>query len=102
MKEEKPRDFAWLPANYTSHDVTAIQAVAAGQANADQQKRALQWIMLMAAEINEISYRSDAHGGDRETAFAEGRRFVGLQVKKLAGMPPAMLAKLRKDEESNG
>lgn len=94
----KPRDPAWLPAEYDFADVMAVKALAAGTANADQQKRALDWIVRSAAGAYEISYRSDADGGDRETAFAEGRRFVGLQVVKLVNLESKIVAALRKHD----
>lgn len=95
----KPRDPAWIPADYDYHDIVAVQALARGEADASQQKRALDWFINTAAETYTQSFRSDADGGDRETAFAEGRRYVGLQAVKLVNMPPALAAKLRKSDE---
>ena len=95
----KPRDPAWLPAPYDYADVVAVRALAAGEADAAQQQRALNWMINTAAGAYEISFRSDGQGGVRETAFAEGRRFVGLQLVKLINMPPALVAQLR---EKNG
>lgn len=91
----KPRDNAWVPPLYEPADIEAIRAVAKGEADPAQQARAMQWIINAAAGTYELSFRSDAHGGDRETAFAEGRRFVGMQVVKLINMPPALVAQLR-------
>ena len=91
----KPRDAAWLPPDYEMRDIEAIRAVHAGVADAAQQARALDWIVKSAAGAYELSFRSDGEGGERETAFAEGRRFVGMQVLKMINMPPALVAKLR-------
>jgi len=91
----KPRDPAWVPATYEAYDIEAIRATARGEADPHQQKRALDWIINTAAGAYELSFRSDGQGGDRETAFAEGRRFVGMQIVKLANMPPALVAKMR-------
>lgn len=91
----KPRPHAWLPADYDLKDVEAIRALHAGSADPAQQARALDWIIKSAAGSYELSYRSDADGGERETAFAEGRRFVGMQVLKMINMPPALVAQLR-------
>jgi hypothetical protein len=85
-----------MPADYTAGDVEAIKALASGTANADQQKRAIHWIINTAAGAYELSYRSDGEGGERETAFAEGRRFVGLQLVKLVNMSGSVLTALRK------
>ena len=60
-----------------------IQALARGNASMDQQKRALAWIIESAAGTYEMSYRPGAGEGDRDTVFAEGRRFVGNQVVKM-------------------
>lgn len=74
---------AWLPAEWEPADATAMQALAAGTANAIQQKRALGWIVNNAAAMYDITYRPGGHDGDRDTAFAEGRRFVGSQIVKM-------------------
>lgn len=92
----KPRAPAWIPATYEAEDVEALKALAAGSANDEQQQRALDWIIKSAAGTYELSFRSDADGGDRETGFAEGRRFVGLQLVKLVNMAPKLVAQLRK------
>ena len=93
----KKRDPAWLPARYDVTDIYALQAVFHGTADAAQQRRALDWIINTAAETYELSFRSDDAGGDRESAFAEGKRHVGMQIVKMINMPPALAAKLRSE-----
>lgn len=73
----------WLPPAYEPEDVHAIQALARGIANAEQQRRALAWIIERAAGTYEMSYRPGGEDGARDTIFAEGRRFVGNQVVKM-------------------
>ncbi len=63
--------------------VSAIKALANGEARPDQQKLALDWIIDDLARTYDLSFRPDDAGGDRESAFAEGRRFVGLQLRKM-------------------
>lgn len=92
----KPRDPAWKPVDYGYSEVMALKGLAAGTADEAQQKLALDWLIRVACGAYELSYRSDQDGGERETAFAEGRRFVGLQVVKMVNMPPALVAELRK------
>lgn len=76
MKKEIPPAYS-LPK--TSNAVTlAIQALDRGEATPDQQKRALNWIIMEVSGRNDQSYRPDPY----ETAFAEGRRFVGNQIYK--------------------
>lgn len=71
---------AWCPPPYEAADITAIQAVAAGDADREQQQRAFKWIIEVAAQTYGLSYRPES---ERDTAFAEGRRMVGLSMVKL-------------------
>ena len=98
-RAQKPRDKAWMPADYEVRDIECLQALAEGKAGEVEQKRALQWVIDRAAGDGELSFRSDDDGGDRETAFAEGRRFVALQIKKMISMPGPVVAAMRKKEE---
>lgn len=95
----KKRDPAWLPARYDVADIYAVQAVFQGKADPSQQRRALDWIINAAAETYELSFRSNDAGGERETAFAEGKRHVGMQVVKMINMPPELVAKLRSKDD---
>lgn len=91
----KPRDPAWMPASYADADMEALKALSRGQADAAMQGRALKWIIETVCETYGLSFRSDGEGGDRETAFAEGKRHVGLQLVKLINMPPQIAAQMR-------
>lgn len=77
----KPRN-AWDPAPWENHEAAAIQALFDGRATKEQQQTALKWILDGACVLTDLSYRPGP-GGDRDTAFAEGRRFVGSQIVKL-------------------
>lgn len=79
------------PGTINKADALAIKALASGEANPDQQKRALEAIIARICCVNELSFRADDHGGSRETDFAEGKRFVGLQLRKLIITPLQML-----------
>lgn len=70
-------------ADYEIADVSALQALVRGEATADQQKRALDWVLYEAAQIRNVSFQPDS---DRATSFAEGRRFVGLQIARLLSL----------------
>jgi hypothetical protein len=59
----------------------AIKALAVGNANGDQQRVALKWIVELAAGTYDQPFRPGV-GGDRDTAFACGRMFVGQQIVK--------------------
>ena len=83
----------WKPPAYALADVSAIQALAAGTADKLQQARALRLIIEGLAGTYDLSYRPGPEG-DRDTTFAEGRRFVGLQLVKLTKLN---ISKLRRD-----
>lgn len=72
-------------------DVLAIKMVAQGEASPEQQKRAIEAIIGRVACVDEQSWRADDHGGQRETDFSEGKRFVGLQLRKLISTPLEIL-----------
>ena len=95
MPSSKGRAPAWLPVDYDAPTVEALQALQRGEAAPHQQKLALDWIINKACGSYDVSFRSDQDGGDRETAFAEGRRFVGLQTIKLLSLSGAMIDALR-------
>jgi hypothetical protein len=82
---------AWLPAKYELADLSAVQALANGLADEYQQKRALKWIIENVCGTYQLSYRPTS---DRDTAFAEGRRFVGLQIVKALHLSTSTLKEL--------
>lgn len=83
----------WLPSPYELADVSALQALSEGKADETQQKRALKWIIEVAAGTYQPSFR----GGDSsEVSFLEGRRYVGLQIVKTLKL---VVANLRRNDE---
>lgn len=64
-----------VPAKYGPAEVAAIQSLLGNE----QGKRALDWIVHGACDAYGMSFRGDPY----DTAFAEGKRFVGNQVIKL-------------------
>jgi hypothetical protein len=85
MKPDRSRAFA--PPDYGTErgkaGVFAFQAMAKGQANEGQQKIALDWLINDLCRTYDLSFRPDDTGGDRDTTFAEGRRFIGLQLARI-------------------
>lgn len=73
----------FIPAHWELHHAKALQKLAAGEANAEEQKRALDWIIYAAAQTYDNPFRPGGSDGDRNTAFACGRKFVGEQIVKL-------------------
>lgn len=73
----KPKHAPWLPPKYELADVSALQALERGEANADQQQRALKWIIESCCRTYDMTYQPES---ERDTVFAEGKRFVGLMI----------------------
>jgi hypothetical protein len=92
-----PAHAPWLPAKYELAEVMAMKALADGSATADQQKYALAWIINVLCGTYDMSFRPE---GDRETIFAEGKRFAGLQLVKLLNLTGAEIEAMRK--KANG
>lgn len=82
--------FPWKTKLYDMADVSAIKAVAAGTATPEQQVRAMQYIRIVLCAENDMSYRS-GEDGRRDTDFAEGARFVGIQLARLINSPADVL-----------
>lgn len=68
------------PPPYAVLHIASMQALARGEASPHQQQAALKWIIEQAAATYDLSFSPDS---DRGTSFAEGRRFVGLQIVKM-------------------
>lgn len=79
--KRSPKSLAFYPPEYEEADVAAVQALHAGSATPDQQKRALKWIIEGAAATYDFPFRPGSD--DRETNIALGRQFVGQQIVKL-------------------
>jgi len=76
----------WLPPEHDEQVVYAIRAFAEGAANAGQQQMVWRYLMYVTAaseEFQDLSFRPEAKGGQWGTAFAEGKRFVGMMIRKL-------------------
>lgn len=86
----------WLPATYARANAAALQALLRGEATPHQQKLALDWIIEQAARTYDTTYFPDS---DRDSAFAEGKRFVGNQIIKMLKLN---LLKLNNKDDQNG
>lgn len=80
----------WLPPDYERADVVAFQALASGTADAAQQKRTLKWLIENGCMTYELTFFPGSDG-PRNSDFAQGRRFVGLQVVKLLHLNPGLV-----------
>lgn len=89
MSKHKP----YHPPQWDDADAIAIQALANGNANEGQQKRALDWIINQCCRTYDQSYHPD---NPTDTVFAEGKRYVGnhiilmmkIKTGKVAGGKP--------------
>lgn len=70
----------WAPVTFSLPDAYALQALERGEATPEQQKTAIQFIVNSVCATYDMSYRHDSH---RDSDFAEGKRFVGLQIVRL-------------------
>jgi hypothetical protein len=70
----------YVPAAFTLPEGYALQALERGEATPEQQQMTLKWIVNSAARTYDLSYRGDS---ERDSSFAEGKRFVGLQIVSL-------------------
>lgn len=84
------KNMPWYPAPYEARDVYALKGLQGGTADPGQQARALDWILKNACGTYDLSYRPTS---DRDTSFAEGRRFVGLQIIKMLNLDMSVLDK---------
>lgn len=73
----------WLPVQATLQSASAVKALSRGEATPDQQRFLLEWLVRECCKVYDMSYRPGSTEGERDTTFAEGRRFPGLQVLKL-------------------
>lgn len=67
------------PAAYDKEVLYAFRALFDGKANEGQQKRALQWLLFNACHIGVLSFAAT----ERESAFNEGERHIGLQLARM-------------------
>lgn len=75
----------------TKSDVYAIKALAEGKAEPAMQIDALNLIIERICGTYDLSYRPDSMGGQRATEFSEGKRSVGLQIRRIIAQPMKVL-----------
>lgn len=71
------------PAEYDEAVIMAVRAFADGKANDGQQKTVWNWILHDVCQVDGMSYRAGGLEGQRATDFAEGKRFVANQIRKM-------------------
>ncbi len=80
-KPKLPGDSEFHPADaeIPQSTIAAVKALSRGEATEGQQIAALNFIIDDLCAVYDLSYRPDR---PQATAFMEGRRFVGLQIRK--------------------
>lgn len=92
--QSRPDPLAWSAVpDITAAEGYAVKALYAGTATADQQQLLAKFIEQKLARVDDASFIFDQHGGDRATAYVEGRRSVGLALRRLRDLPEASLRK---------
>lgn len=88
VKVDPARAFYVIPdGKWPGPVVAAFKALGKGEARADQQVAALNFLIEDLCRAYDLSFRPDDVGGSRETDFAEGKRFVALQIRRAITMP---------------
>ena len=91
---QKAAQWPWSPVPphaFESADVFALQALANGNASSGQQQRALAFIRNVICEGERLSFWPGGEDGRRATDFAEGKRYVSIQVRRFLNMKPAVI-----------
>ena len=78
----------WHPPTYEKADIRALQALARGDAGEVEQKRALDWLINIAAATYDEPFRP---GQQDAVNYMLGRRSVGLAIVKLLKLKPELL-----------
>lgn len=75
----------WEPTPVEPFEIAAIQALSRGEASQSHQLNIVRWLERSTG-VSELEFRA---AGERESNFAAGKRFIGLQFFSLvkARMP---------------
>lgn len=97
-----PKKDPWAPPDLTDDVVWAIRAFSKGAAGEGQQRVVWNYLMYLTGaseQFADLSFRPGMEGM-RATDFAEGKRFIGLQLRKP--LHPALTpnGKVETDEET--
>lgn len=69
-------------------DIAAVRAIADGSADEHQQRAAFAFIRDKLAGVNVMSFWPGGEDGRRATDFAEGKRWVGDQLRRIINLQP--------------
>ncbi len=78
----------WQLPNIENADIFALQALEKGTANAAQQQRAIEFVVRRMCAVDRMTFYPGAEDGRRASDFAEGKRWVGDQLRRLLKLRP--------------
>jgi hypothetical protein len=81
-------DRPWQMPRIVDIDIFALQAVAKGIASDAQQVRAFDYIVRVLCETDRMTFWPGGEDGKRATDFAEGKRWVGIQLRRIEKLRP--------------
>jgi hypothetical protein len=91
MRSSRPKsqpDRPWQIPRIDDADIFALQAIANGTASNAQQRRAYEYVIRALCETDRMTFWPGGEDGKRATDFAEGKRWVGLQLRRFEKMRP--------------
>lgn len=80
----------WRPEQWEKAEASAIQAIVRGNPNADQCARFIKWL----TKVTMLYDQTYSPLSDRDSNFAEGRRFIG---RRFVILSKTNLSKIRED-----
>ena len=92
-----PANAPYLPAPLNTTIVYAVKGLVGGEATPEQQGALVNWLLFEVCRKDDLSFRPDS---ERDTAFAEGKRFVALQFLRAFNMTPSQIATMRATENA--
>lgn len=84
---------SWETIDYTADETTLVQLMNAGAANEGQQKQFLAFVVNRLCRTYDVSFDPES---PRASDFAEGRRFVGLQLVTMTKLNVSALREREK------
>src|SRR5215467_10261920 len=80
LRPKSQPDRPWQMPRIDDADIFALQAVAKGTASDAQQQRAYEYVARTLCDTDRMTFWP-GEDGRRATDFAEGKRWVGLQLR---------------------
>lgn len=87
-----PANAPYLNPQVSQEEAWAVKAFISGKASDAEQGIASRFILGVLADVSAMSYHPDTH----DTAFAQGRRYVGHHLIRIAQLQPGQISELKK------